>query len=491
MDEQTAGEAAGLLEGTERARRTMARTLGLEPGDLETAAPKVLAAMRNGVIAEVHVGRWSGRARLTHEDLGIAGLQLTDEEKAVDLARAGAPAEATARAGAGADANTSTNADAGAEADTDAAARAARLAAALRENPIPLGEKMLLPQRLLSRVNAADSRVRDALYGKALKTSWGYFVPEDAFDAFRAEFATRKAEFLALGEELARDRDTWAEEVRATYQGVGREAYRRLRRLHPDLDAREGEFVEEYAAQAVAQIPPATAIRASFAASTRFSMLPLAAMLEAELPAARAADERSRLERAVLEDARARKAEHVDEFFRSVTGQLRGLVYEATTAALASLRGKDYLGGSSSRSLSLLVEKVRQLNFTDDAELASGIKQLEALIAADPKERDVVELADVLRDLAVTSRVALSDLGFAPRSARDLGVADVPTGAQLARARRNLGEGAPDMSGVGGLPRRPRALGEAQAPQTEGSPALRLVRDDATGAGYAAAAGGL
>ena len=156
------------------------------------------------------------------------------------------------------------------------------------------------------------------------------------------------------------------------------------------------------------------------------------------------------MERDVLRHAQAQKEALVDGFLRDLVGQLRTLVYEATTDVLASIQTQQRLGGKSATQLRHLVGQVGRLNFFGDAELDAAIGRLEALIAPPAPARDLAELQAALQATATVTRAVLLDLGQAPRSARALGVADTPTPALLRRARRALG--LPDAAAPAPLP---------------------------------------
>jgi hypothetical protein len=55
------------------------------------------------------------------------------------------------------------------------------------------------------------------------------------------------------------------------------------------------------------------------------------------------------------------------------------------------------------------------------------------------KESGVGDIKQCLQDVAILARSSLIDLGETPRSARSLGVPDVPTSVSVRRSRESLG----------------------------------------------------
>jgi len=156
-----------------------------------------------------------------------------------------------------------------------------------------------------------------------------------------------------------------------------------------------------------------------------------------------AARERQRMleamNRDVVEEARQQKQELIDGFLAGLVGQLRGLVYEATTDVLAGIQDKGRLHPRSVVQLKNLIDQVSNLNFFGDADMDRMIAQVRIELDKAPRDRDIREIQDQLRDIAVVTRATLIGLGEQPRSARALGVADVPTPAMVRTARRGLG----------------------------------------------------
>jgi len=224
-------------------------------------------------------------------------------------------------------------------------------------------------------------------------------------------------------------------------------------------------FVEEFVGRIIDLMPSREELYASFTYREELSFVPLFAQLgtqraeerEAELDARQAERELrlseaalrteqteaeravARMQEDVARQAREHKVELIDGFLKDVVVQLRSLVYEATTDVLESINKNGKLGGSSVRQLTNLMDRVGALNFVGDDEVTRSMDELRGLLVPTPDERNVPEIHARLRDIATVTRSTLIALDQNPRSARTLGVADIPSEAMVQSARRGLG----------------------------------------------------
>jgi len=382
----------------ERQRRAIATALGEQ--QISLLEPRWLSLMREGVIVTVRITRWRAVGKLSPADLGLP------EAEATDL--------------------------------------------------IELGEKRLLPRRLLDALNSVESNARKCLARHAYTTFWGYFVPAANYQQWKQEDAEYQRKYLQLRDELVAGYDNIKAELLADYAAQARLAYRRAALLDPKPMTggeyrEEAKFVQSFTQRVADLIPSMQTIRDSFSYTVGLSYVPLPSLLaEDEAAATRIrsdardeqvqAEARRLLEREVMQQAQAKKVELVDGFLANLVGQLRGLVYNVATDVLASIQHNDgKLLGKSADQLRNLVARVGSLNFFGDEEVDAASRRVEELLEVKPKQRDVAELQGQLQAVATITRATLLDLGEQPRSARSLGVEDAPTEAAVVQARRTLG----------------------------------------------------
>lgn len=391
------------LSPIERQRRAIAQAIGEE--NINVADPQWLKMLRDGVVVKLHIRRKRGECKLDPEDLGLP------KEETEELVKSGI---------------------------------------------ISLGQKLLLPKRILDRATAIESSARYCLERHSFGTFWGRFIPVTAYAAWKVENEEWQRKYIELREEINRDYERLVNELLNDYQKQARTSWRYLNALDPDSlltseeRRQEDGFVRLFIQRIYQRIPTKEAIYDSFGYQAAPEMVPLPSLL-AEDSAARdriieESGVQSRLTRLceameadVIRQAAAQQVETVGGFLRDIVAELRGLVYEATTDVLASMQkngGK--LLGKSAAQLEHLVAEVKKLNFFGDEAMDTAIQRVQAVLDRTPKERDTADLARQLRAIGTIARATLLDLDEEPRSARDLGVADEPTAEMVRTARREL-----------------------------------------------------
>ena len=141
-----------------------------------------------------------------------------------------------------------------------------------------------------------------------------------------------------------------------------------------------------------------------------------------------------RMNQDVVSEARRRKQELIDTFLTDLVRQLRGLVYDSCVNVLEAMQSNDgKLGPRSVVQLKNLVESIDRLNFFDDAEMTAASAQVKRALAGNAETRSLTQIANTLRDVATVTRSSLVALAADPRTARQVGIEDIPP-ANLVRA---------------------------------------------------------
>jgi hypothetical protein len=429
----------------QKRREQIAKMLGEK--DVRVLDNHWLKKMQEGVIVALHIGRWRATTRLTYEDLGLP-VSDSGEEKAV-------------------------------------------------EELLLLGQKLLLPASHIRSLESADSAARKYLAKMAYVTAYGPFVPFTSYAEVRNELNKYQTRYMAVGNEIADNIASITEQHLATCATAARQAYKRLSKLTPRFkssQADEDEFVDKYVDRITALIPGQESIRDSFFFNIDVSFIPLPSLIAKDMAAAErvradadveqeriraegrvetavieAQEERIRAERQiermkeegavsieeaaledrkrkldamnrdVLEQARRQKEELIGGFMSSLLIQLRGLVYETTTDILGGIEKNKAVHPKSVEQLKNLVIQIGKLNFFGDDEIDQMISTVMSQLGSMSKERGVGDIQKSLRDVAILTRSSLVDLGETPRSARNLGVPDVPTDVAVRKSRESLG----------------------------------------------------
>lgn len=402
----------------------LARILGESPESIKTRTGDWTQFMREGVIVEVHIGRWRGLASLEDGDLGLP----FDNEHNAKL--------------------------------------------------IDLGDKLLLPPEMAAKVQSLEVGARNFLRTRCTPTAWGWFLPVTAFEDVMIELRERKSAYVAYGNQVADRYEEWKEELLEAYRAEARIAFRRSRAFERDgyynvqsiVD--EAEFIDRYLAAIDARIPSAETIRASYYFDIELSYVPLPSLLEtdaAEASRLAAEAEQRRIEArkeraqayldvdvieqtandrrrqlaamngAVVNEARQQKEKLVTQFLTDVTAELRQRTFEVMQQALATTQKNGSLQARTVVSLRNWIETVRSLNFYGDAEIESMIAPVEAQLSASPDGRSFDSLTQAMKDVADVTKFSLLNLGVRPRGGKEIDAAPAPAPELVRQARARLG----------------------------------------------------
>ena len=420
---------------TTQLRLALAEALGESPDSIQGINPKWVRLMKEGVLVQLHIGRWRGKTRLTWSDLGID----LDEEEDESL-----------------------------------------------QSIIDLGHKKLLPAELLKELDGIDSAARKWLAKKAFRTHWGYFVPVSIYADWKARHEEYRADYFAARDRLLQNYGQIIGEVINGYRLHANRAYNRLMAVSPEALAHFKDqkcFVDAFIESVRRNIWQPMEIESSFRFDVELNYIPLPSLMaqdtaekerielaaaaerervemklqderdaarakedirRAEVEAARDAAEWKRqlmmeMHQDVINQARAGLEEQALGFVRDVAVQLRSLAYKASLDILAAIQRGGTLPPRSVVQFRNLAKQVKELNIYGDSDLEAMINRLDFEIDKEAKDRDIAEIEANLKDAATIIRSSLIGLGEEPRRARGLGISDDPPPAVVRRARRRLG----------------------------------------------------
>lgn len=439
--------------------------------------------MREGVLVQLHLGRWRARKTLTAKDLG---LHLWSEELSKsDIKRIEAV-----------------------------------------EKMLRLGQMYLLPKPQVDRADAIERKARYTLEKWTLASHWGRFATAESYRHLKQELTRLEDEYQAWADEVYENWDALVQETSQEYVRIAGTTYKRLQQQYPELmtgtDVRQ--FIRGYVRRVMAHLVDKEEFKRSIYFQTELSYIPLphilaeeraqaAAFQEQAATAAAEADarrrlirERERLEQEklhierqkvvaelraveeaaaarerllkemhadVLDQARRQQTKLVRDFFTGIQEQLLGQVYEVCQDVLAYMKRKNgKLSPRQGAQIRLMIESVKALNLTGIPELQAATERMDAFIEQPVARRDNQAFADIVENIAVVMRQELYSLGQEPRQNREAGLPEVAeiTPAELNRRRRNLGlavaeDGDPGAAAeVTSLTRRQREWAESVAP---------------------------
>ncbi|RJO60379.1 MAG: hypothetical protein C4542_09815 [Dehalococcoidia bacterium] len=395
------------------ARGVVAEKIGESADKISIQRPRWMELMTQGVIVQLHLGRWRAQEQLSAKSLAEElGLDITDEAELEHIRQF-----------------------------------------------LAVGAKRLLPLKYIHRADAIDAAARTSLEAYSYKTGWGRFVPATMYGFWKERNATHEADYYNLRDEIVKEYEAIRQEVISSYRTQAGVVYDRMTRLGMRPDAPRDEFIEQFTERVSAKIRTPDEIYRSFYYRVELSYIPLPAMVSGER-----ADQLStemtewataRLDRAALEDRkrkldemnadilasfREQKEEQVDAFLKQLVRQLRSHVYETAVNALESIkRNNGKLMARSANSLRSFIATTEQMNFYSDPELNAALDALGKAITPAEGEQTPEQIEKALQDLGILCRAVLLQVGETPRSGREVGIADVPDAKSLRATRKSLG----------------------------------------------------
>jgi hypothetical protein len=371
------------METTRKARfEEVAEALGESPDrvkliDMAKWTRTIASLTKEGALVALHVRRWRGQSKLTLDAMGI--YPKTAEERA------------------------------------------------MYERLMSLGQRYLLPKRVLDRVQSIEERGRTALWQCSLHTFWGRFIPRTRYSEWSERNAEVKAAYEAYIEEMANDWPNLLVEVRREYLALARANYRRLLAAGaPDLGDEEA-WVGKFVSNVMAQIPSAERFRATASYTWDSEYLPLRESQEKVLgmDGEGVKEVRDALEADIRATEARKAAEDLSRFVADIQADIRERVYNASVSVLEAMRKNEKLPGNSTKQLKNLVETVNSLKFWEDSELEGKLAEIARLVDVPAEERDMKALKKVIRKVGAESRMILLELDRPPtRSVKDAGIPD-------------------------------------------------------------------
>jgi hypothetical protein len=353
-----------------------------------------------------------------------------------------------------------------------------------------LGCKRLLPTRYARERDRIEREARAALRRSSYETELGFLVPKVRWPALREKLISYRAQYEHLVEAIT-SASVYAaicDELRAIYTQAARQAWKIRHGLsaqtaQPGADGEvipetEDEFMAGFVARILQTIPAPEALRArfSFTWTVRYLELPsriaedlrqaelTRLQLQAERERLTAALEQQRLEDEVARGQKQRELEAVERRLAAeeavarevaektkadleakmnrtsalVEQALRTMLYDLSVDVLGSLQKNGRLPSASARRIRGVAERVRLLNYRDDAAIEALVSKLAAVAPSDGPSPAPEDIGTTLRELATVTRAELLALGATPRSGASVGIGETIDVSTYRRAREAL-----------------------------------------------------
>lgn len=334
---------------------------------------------------------------------------------------------------------------------------------------IGLGQKLLLPKDYNERIAAVEVQARNNLKEWSLDSPWGPFVPFSSYDTFMDVNEDCREKFFALRDEVDADYEDILATIEQDYATLAVVVYKRTNNIPIDqVTKTPRDFVDTFLTAVMSQIPPRKKIFDSFIYEAKFmsipdTMIPLGSGEESAetLPNGRSKDEvrqdaQAQVQRTVLGE----DGSNIETFLDTVVSYLRELARDGSDEILASIdRNNGKLVGRTSVQARNLIKKIRLKDFYGDVRLREYVDRLEELLAAAPADRSVIEIRSTFAKLRDYSTESLDELATVRRVAGKsaAGSTVIPSGPSADRKPRKA-KGRPGVtdlpdSGMARLPR--------------------------------------
>ncbi|SFR12444.1 DUF3150 domain-containing protein [Desulfoscipio geothermicus] len=357
-------------EDIEKQRAEVASRLGVHSDDVEMRIDVTATKLaREGVLMELHIARERFEKQLSAEDLGL---------------------------------------------DADSAEYKDFLT-----QYINLGRKRLIPASYLRKLSALEIRARRLLRGHSFQTAWGHFVPYKVYDEVKKGLTEIEREYRKVYDEILDRYDSIRFSTYVEYRKAAVEVYRTLKK-DPDCPVPE-DFIDTFASRIMNHFPRKEEIADSYRFKVNLSFIPVTStMLEMD---AHMAMTRVKLEtqQEIVYQVKQTYQRQVKGFISDLAVHLRTMIFEAVSAAQENLEKHGNLPGPSVRSLRLIVEKVKELNFMNDRQVLQHVEQLNEMLESSASDRETGDIAGLLQKIAEDNRRVILALGHEPRLSRNKG----------------------------------------------------------------------
>jgi len=366
-----------------------------EQGQWRKIDPQWSSNITQCAMIDTHCSWWRAETTLTLEDLGLSGLPA-DERHAM-------------------------------------------------ENLLNLGQRYLLPKRIIKELQYWENQQRQNMYRKSMETAQGRVVAQKNYGAWLERAENIRANFNAVVQRIGNEWHELAAEVDTDYRALGTRAYRQAsaQEWWPGNSLTEAEWVANFVRKATAKRITAEQWLKEASMTWVKSYIPLQAMIEREMlkqAGLITPDLSNQMARDIEADAAEQLGSGLYKFMADLRSAIANNVLDVVADCIKAFRKNErVLPRNSSKQLKNLVAKIDEMVFWDDKTLAANMANLESILAQRSDLRDANELEQALVNLGTEARMLLVELDRpAVRSTNDIGIPDEPVNlAQMATMSRS------------------------------------------------------
>lgn len=330
-----------------------------------------LALMDRGVIVKITMNRWRGTASLSYDELGLKFHN--DESKKVS------------------------------------------------STYLKLGQEKLLPPEIEKKIMKMESRVRTNLKVYSFYTSWGYFVPYTAFDAWEKENEKLKKEYYDLAHQIGVEYPQLIQTVRNAYTHVAFDVWNRL---YPGKGTPTDSFVSSFTNKIIDKIPSRLDIVSSFKFDITYFVIPMPSIMADDISKTKEILRKDKMEdfkidvemqtrQKVANEYIKRKQELIDGFLESTVCEMRSQISRLCNQILLSLSNPTKeISRAHLVKIKQTIEKLELLNFYNDKDIDGLLKNLDNEVGKFKGERNQETITSILEKIVSLSEKELVPSDF-------------------------------------------------------------------------------
>ena len=238
---------------------------------------------------------------------------------------------------------------------------------------IKLGRKMLVKSAVYNKFKSMENKIRTCLYNNSFEfplVAQAHFVPKAKFIEVYRKLDELRTDYLKMVDEFIQKYEDYKIETIAYYkEHEDAVDITDLEKSYPSIEKVKDKFYMDIVSFEV-QLP------------AEFGAIDLQTAIDRELSDKEAKQKALKEYQTQYQSQLETHMHKFTSFVDEATATLRSKVAEYCTVALEKIENKEVVAKTTIKSLLRNIEEFRQMNFTDDQEVAAKLNDLEKLLVS-------------------------------------------------------------------------------------------------------------
>ena len=338
----------------EKTIEEISKMVDLKPEEImEFIDDWAIPLMTKGIIVKLNIKRWRGRSKIGPEELGI---EKDNEEWEV-----------------------------------------------FSDEYINYGSKVLLPKRIIRRMNNIENLARRNIKEYSFDTVWGPFIPCSVFDEWKIKNEEIRLRYYAEAESIYDEYDEIIKEVIDSYKKFAQETYRKLK-INIDYEEYEKDFILNIEREILSKENFWDTIEYT----SLYYYIPLPSQIKEEIYDAEQIEKKieeseseKKMRDIVRQEATRKKTEYIDHFLDATVGKIREMILEiiGDVKVGVNIERNEFSADKNRKKLLGMIEKIRILDFYNDSEIRDSLDKLQLDLEKEKNYRSNEEIYNSLEEL--------------------------------------------------------------------------------------------